>query len=87
MVKKGDQVIVAGESNEVFIVIGVEKDAVILHTGWKEPINKCTIIPEKYHGEIYSTIHSYIDTEIMLNIINGEENEKRIRKETSGEVP
>lgn len=86
MIKKGDQIIVAGESNEVFKVIGVEGDYVILHTGWKEPIKKCTVIPEKYHDIIYSVIHDYIDSDIILQIIDGEENETRTRKETSGEV-
>ena len=86
MVKKGDQVLVAGESNEVFKVIGVEVDYVILHTGWKESIKKCTVIPEKYHSVVYSVIHDYIDSKIVIDIMDGEENEKRTRKETSGEV-
>jgi hypothetical protein len=72
MVKKGDRVVVNGEANEVFTVIGVEDKSVILHSGFAEPIHKCTVIPKKYHDIIYSTIHDYIDMDIMMKIINAE---------------
>jgi hypothetical protein len=76
MIKKGDRVVVTGEANEVFMVIGVEDKSVILHTGFAEPIHKCTVIPKKYHKEIYSSIHDYIDIETMMKIINEDENEQ-----------
>lgn len=71
MIKKGDQVVVAGEANEVFTVINFAKDgSIVLHTGFSEPIHKCTVIPKKYRKEIYSTIKDYIDTETMMKIMD-----------------
>ena len=59
-IKEGDWVVVQGEANECFKVTKVDKNYVSLHTGWREPIEKCTMVPEskvikttKYYCDIY----------------------------------
>jgi len=44
-IKKGDWVVVAGEANECFRVIAVDKNYVSIHTACREPIHKCTKVP------------------------------------------
>ena len=58
-IKKGDWVLVAGEANECFQIIGVEGSRVVLDSGVYEPISKCTKIEDE--SKIYSLVRSYYD--------------------------
>jgi len=70
MIRKGDNILVFGESDEVFTVIGVKNNMAMLHTGVSEPIDKCIRIPDKYKDEICSVIKSYLPTDIAMKLFN-----------------
>jgi len=67
--KVGDFVIVAGESNEVFTVIGVRETSVVLNTGWVEPIHKCVQIPKEFESSIHTITSRHINYEVMETIL------------------
>jgi hypothetical protein len=72
-IKKGDKILVSGEATQVFEVLEVTNNSIILDTGYAEPFEKCTVIPEKYHKHIYTIKASYIDPISMMKILNLQE--------------
>jgi len=65
MLKHGDYVIVSGEANEVYTVDHVKGKSVVLTTGWAEPIEKCTLIPKKFHSKISTMTSRHLDFEVI----------------------
>lgn len=59
-IKINDYVLVSGEGDEVFRVIEVMDKSVVLSTSVVESKTKCTLIPEKFHNELYTISTTYI---------------------------
>ena len=68
MIKKGDRILVHGESDEVFCVIEVQDNRVFLSSGCSEPMAKCVKIPDEDLKDIYSIIKEYLPTEISMKL-------------------
>ena len=84
-IKIDDYVLVAGEANEVFQVVEIMDKAVVLSTGVIESKTKCTLIPKKFHNELYTISTTYIYTGVIRQIqkedeagmINGIKNRRK----------
>jgi len=67
-IKEDDYVLVSGEADEVFRVIKVVDNSVILSNGVAESKIKCTLIPKKFHNKLYIISTTYIDSDSIRQI-------------------
>jgi len=74
--KTNDYVLVAGEADEVFQVIGVKGDSVILSTGVVEPKKKCTRIPKRFHNKLHTVSSTHIDYDSFNQIMKEDKEDK-----------
>jgi hypothetical protein len=68
-IKINDYVLVSGEGDEVFRVIGMADKTVILETGIVEPKRKCTPVPRKFHYKLSTVSHTYLDFDSINEIM------------------
>jgi hypothetical protein len=68
-IEKGDYVLVVGEGDEVFRVVGSTDKAIFLSTGIAEPKEKCTRIPKEFHNKLSSVSHTYLDFDSIDQIM------------------
>jgi hypothetical protein len=62
-IKPSDYVLVDGEANEVFFVIGANKTTIALSNALYEERRKCRRIPKRLHKHFYAVIKTYLDQE------------------------